>query len=398
MSSRKSLVLKELPTLWSFRSPAQACGLHVDDREVWGGWENGLVAAVDHEGKLLRRWRLPDGVDAVIADEAWRYAGCHDGNVYDLTGKTPRVAYEVGQNARIHWIDVYRGNLCVSDDNGACTVVDADQQLMWKAAPKGASAGWMVRADNDGVYVGNSKGVAKYDWKGKKKWAAAATKWVGFGWQEDKRVFAFVGFHRVKDSAVVAIDKKSGKVLARGSTYSKHAHYTPSINAASCAAVGTTRMYAATCETLFCYDGSGKLLWEAPTSTGTPCSMAVRDDRLYVITHNGHLSAIDVSDKAIAAAKTKAGRQTKAKPVAIPKIQKKVETVAAKSAKGVIVECFKDGSKTRVRVVSPGYNADWFCQFPRDIRKAGVRFVVDEVREATQGGFYRVLGNIRKLR
>ena len=398
MASRKPLVLHQLPTVWSYHSPAQACGLHVDDREVWGGWVNGLVAAVDHKGKLLRRWRLPDGVDAVIADEAWRYAGCHDGNVYDLTGKTPRVAYEVGRHARIHWIDVYRGHLCVSDVKGACTVVDADQQLMWKAAPKGARAGWMVRADGDGVYVGNSNGVAKYDWNGKKKWAAAKTRSVGFGWQEATRVFAFVGFLRVRSSAVVAIDKKSGKVLARGSTYSKHPHYTPAINAASCAAVGTTRMYAGTCETLFCFDGTGKLLWEAPTATGTPCSMAVRGDRLYVITHNGHLSAIDISEKAIAAARTKPGRQAGVRQLAIPRIDRKVETVAAKGAKGIIVECFKEGGKTRVRVVSPGYNRDWFCQFPRDIRQDGARFVVDEAREATQGGFYRVLGNIRRLR
>ena len=70
MPKPKALVLNKLPTLWSFHSPAQACGLHVDDHEVWGGWENGLVAAVDHKGKLLRRWRLPGGVDAVIADEA----------------------------------------------------------------------------------------------------------------------------------------------------------------------------------------------------------------------------------------------------------------------------------------------------------------------------------------
>ena len=70
----------------------------------------------------------------------------------------------------------------------------------------------------------------------------------------------------------------------------------------------------------------------------------------------------------------------------------------AKGAKGIIVECFKDGSKVRVRVISKGYNADWFCQFPRDIREVGAKFVVDEVREATQGGFYRVLGNIRRLR
>src|SRR5262245_58691019 len=186
MPRQRAEVLRRLPTLWSLRAPMQAIGLHVDDREVWGGWESGLVVAVDHAGKLQRRWRLPGGVDALIADEAWRYAGCHDGKVYDLTGRVPQVAYEVGEDARIHWIDVFRGNLCASDTNGACTVVDADQRLLWKAAPRGASAGWMVRADDAGVYVGNSKGVTKYDWRGKKKWSAP-TKWVGFGWQEATR-------------------------------------------------------------------------------------------------------------------------------------------------------------------------------------------------------------------
>jgi hypothetical protein len=68
------------------------------------------------------------------------------------------------------------------------------------------------------------------------------------------------------------------------------------------------------------------------------------------------------------------------------------------AGKGVIVECTKEGGKLRVRVVSPGYNADWFCQFPKDIREDGARYVVDEVREASQGGFYRVLGDIKRLR
>ena len=399
MPERKAEVLKKLPTVWSFRAQSQAIGLHVDDREVWGGWENGMVVAVDHKGKLKQRWRLPDGVDALIADEAWRYAGCHDGKVYDLTGRVPRVTYEVGEDARIHWIDVFRGNLCASDDNGACTVVDADQKLMWKAAPRGASAGWMVRADENGVYVGNSKGVSKYTWSGKKKWSAPSTQWVGFGWQEDTRVFAFTGFHQLSKAAVVAIDKETGKVVARGSCFSKHEHYDATVNAASCAADGNGRIFAATAETLFCFDSKGKPLWEAPTACGTPCSMAVQGDRLFVATHSGHLAAIDISDKAIKAAKRKAGKQANAKRVAMMKVSKPaVETVSAKSAKGVIVECFTEGKKVRVRVVTKGYNADWFCQFPRDIRQAGARFVVDEVREATQGGFYRVLGNIRRLR
>jgi hypothetical protein len=65
---------------------------------------------------------------------------------------------------------------------------------------------------------------------------------------------------------------------------------------------------------------------------------------------------------------------------------------------GIVVECVRVGKDVRVRVISPGYRDDWFCQFPRDIREEGARYVVDQVREATQGGFYRVLGNIRRLR
>jgi hypothetical protein len=41
--------------------------------------------------------------------------------------------------------------------------------------------------------------------------------------------------------------------------------------------------------------------------------------------------------------------------------------------------------------------ADWFCQFPRDLREKGASFVVDELSEAAQGGFYRALGDIRRL-
>jgi hypothetical protein len=37
-------------------------------------------------------------------------------------------------------------------------------------------------------------------------------------------------------------------------------------------------------------------------------------------------------------------------------------------------------------------------QFPRDIREEGSKYVVVQVREATQGGFYRVFGNIRRLK
>ena len=51
----------------------------------------------------------------------------------------------------------------------------------------------------------------------------------------------------------------------------------------------------------------------------------------------------------------------------------------------------------RVRVVSPGYRRDYRVQFPKNIREAGTRYVVDGVRESTQGGFYRAYGEIRRL-
>jgi len=64
---------------------------------------------------------------------------------------------------------------------------------------------------------------------------------------------------------------------------------------------------------------------------------------------------------------------------------------------GVLVQCLKDKSKLRARVVSDGYNPDWNMRFPRSIREAGMMYVVDEVKESSQGGFYLAYGEIKKL-
>jgi len=42
----------------------------------------------------------------------------------------------------------------------------------------------------------------------------------------------------------------------------------------------------------------------------------------------------------------------------------------------VRLKCFKDGNRLRVRIVSPGYNPDANCQFPRAIRKEGCEYTV----------------------
>ena len=64
---------------------------------------------------------------------------------------------------------------------------------------------------------------------------------------------------------------------------------------------------------------------------------------------------------------------------------------------GVLVQCLKDKSKLRARVVSDGYNHDWNLRFPRSIREAGMMYVVDEVKESSQGGFYLAYGEIKRF-
>jgi len=149
---------------------------------------------------------------------------------------------------------------------------------------------------------------------------------------------------------------------------------------------------------IFCFDATGALLWETPTRCGSPCSMAFLNDKLYAVTSEGAFVCIDVSDAAIARAAKAAPAKPKRNTLASIGETSRVVEDAQDAGSGVIVECVRDGGKLRVRVVSPGYNADWYCQFPRDIREAGAKYVVDAVREASQGGFYRVIGDIKRLR
>lgn len=64
---------------------------------------------------------------------------------------------------------------------------------------------------------------------------------------------------------------------------------------------------------------------------------------------------------------------------------------------GVIVQCIKEGSKLRARVVSDGYDPDLNIRFPRDIREENVLYVVEEIVTTGNGGSYIACGEIRRL-
>ena len=72
-----------------------------------------------------------------------------------------------------------------------------------------------------------------------------------------------------------------------------------------------------------------------------------------------------------------------------------VETTSSREG-GIVVECVKVGGKLKVRPVSEGFN-EWFVQFPKNIREEGAQYLVDELKEASNGSFYRTFGEIKKI-
>ncbi|MFN6563818.1 MAG: vWA domain-containing protein [Nostoc sp. ChiSLP01] len=64
---------------------------------------------------------------------------------------------------------------------------------------------------------------------------------------------------------------------------------------------------------------------------------------------------------------------------------------------GVLVQCVKDGSKLRARVVSDGYEPNWNMRFPRSVREEGMLYVVDEIKIGPDGKSYIACGEIKRF-
>ncbi len=379
---------KQAPVLWQFASGSPAFGIFVDKDRCLVGNQDGQIFVLSHDGKVLNQFRLPDGVKCIVADDGWLYAGCDNGKVYDLTGKIPRVAYEIAENVDIFWLDIKDGILGVSDAEGGITTINHEDESQWNRRSSG-SYGWMVRCDEIGVYHGHSNGVTMYDWEdGKVIWNQSTSGSVLFGWQEEATVYAGTSTNQVYcfskkgevktiyqcDSAVYSCaTAEDGKYVFAGDNFSS----------------------------IYCFNEFGEVLWKLATGCGSAFSMQLFSDRLFIVTTDGSFACIDAGESAIKAAMTgtvpqvvsiKAPAQVEA---AIP--SNTLETTSL-SSNGVIVECFRQGTQLRIKVVSPGYDANWNVQFPKEIRIEGARYVVQEVRESFRGGFYRAYGDIQQLK
>ncbi|MBF6340173.1 WGR domain-containing protein [Nocardia abscessus] len=377
---------KAAPVLWSFDSGAAAFGIFVDERRCWVGNESGDVFTLTPDGVVTGRYRLPDAVKCIVADDFWIYAGCDDGRVYDLSGKVPRAAYDIAAEVDIYWLDIHDGVLGVSDRQGGITVIDYEEESLWNRRSAGDS-GWMVRIDANGVYHGHSGGITKYDLdSGNTLWQQGTGGPVLFGWQESDAVYAGTARNQVRMVA------KSGR-----------AERTYQCDAAvfSCATSPDGRYVFAgdNYSSVYCFDALGSRVWKLATGCGSAYSMQYHDEKLYLVTTTGTLACLDVRETAIRDAEQ--GVLPETVSVKAPEISAVVPSstveVTSDAGSGVIVECVDHGSSLRVRVVSPGYQHGWNVQFPKDIRRAGARYVVDGIAESARGGFYRVRGDIRRL-
>ena len=384
VSSRES-TSKGAPVTWKFASGSSAFGIFVDDKGCWVGNESGQIFCVDHQGKTQKSYKLPDGVKCIVSDGEWLYAGCDDGNVYDLGGKLPFVAYTIAEDVDIYWLDISDGILGVSDAKGNIAVFNHEDESQWQKKSSGDS-GWMVRCDEIGIFHGHTKGVTMYDWEdGKKIWDKKTKGAVLFGWQDDSTVYAGTSGNKVQRFT------KEGELKTT---------YDCDDSVYSCAAAEEGKYIFAgdSSSSVYCFNEAGERLWKLGTTCGSAYSMQYHENFLYIVTTSGALACIDASEEAIK--KAQAGELPKTRDIKAPKtkaaeVSTSIETTSSANG-GVLLECVKEGSKIRVKVVSDGYK-NWHVQFPKNLREAGAKFVVEEIVESARGGFYRSRGDIKRL-
>tara|TARA_R110000824_G_scaffold134309_1_gene297255 strand:- start:18 stop:218 length:201 start_codon:yes stop_codon:yes gene_type:complete len=63
----------------------------------------------------------------------------------------------------------------------------------------------------------------------------------------------------------------------------------------------------------------------------------------------------------------------------------------------VVLQCVKEKSKLRVKIISNGYNNNANCQFPKAIRKEGLKYKVPpEAIKVVQRGLNKFFYNVDK--
>ena len=389
----KKAARKPAPVLWRFDTKEKAFGVCVNARGCWVSNEAGRVTLLDTSGHPRRTFKLPDAAKCIIADEDWIYVGCDDGNIYDLTGSRPVVAYTLQTSDDILWMDITDAVLAVSDASGELHVFNHEADDQWTAISSG-ERGWMVRCDESGVYHGHSDGVTMYDWAdGEERWYQPLDGAVLFGWADASRLIVATNKRRVYALST------QGDILFYGEC---------DASVYCCASDGGRNIFAGDSDrTIYCFDDTGTRIWALALDAGSAFSMHYADGHLYIATTAGQLLCVDLSATGLSPSMRPPVSTSTAAPTSLTAVDDNIAFAATDitglstttdASSGVVVECHSaGGSYLQVRVITPGYRQELPVQFPRSLRVLGERFVVEEVRISSRGSFYRAFGDIKRL-
>lgn len=392
VESQRSNASTGAPILWQFKTRRPAFGIFVDPRGCWMGNQSGEVYQLSLTGETLAKFQLPEGVKCLVADDMWLYCGCDDGKVYDLSGKLPFVAYEIDDDVNILWLDIRDGLLGIGDTDGYLTLVNHDDESQWRCRASGRM-GWMVRCDELGIYYGDSDGVTMFDWEdGTVLWQQPTRGSVLFGWQEESAVYAATALRCIQRFAKRGVP---------GAIYECDAP----VYACATAEDGRYLFAGDNSSSVYCFAEDGRRLWKLATPCGSALSMQYFDEKLYFVTTSGQLACMDVAEGALTRARrgelpqARQIQQPAALQATAPVTAGALETAASNAPmpRGVVVECREEAGQLRIYPVSAGYRPHWRVQFPKNLRQPKARYWVAELREARQGGFYRALGDIKRL-
>ncbi|RFS13770.1 WGR domain-containing protein [Emticicia sp. C21] len=391
VESRPAQIKYSLPIVWRFKTESSAFGVYVDERSCWVGNEKGDVFRLNHSGEVDLHHRLPDGVKCIVADNDWIYIGCDDGNVYDLTGKRPRLSYEIQEKIEIYWLDINDGLLGVSSANGSATIINYEDEEQWSKKQDGTGA-WMMRCDDRGkIFCGDSVGIVSYNGPdGKFEWKTQTEGSVLFGWMTEDKVYAATG-------------RNSVQAFSKDGVHLKNYRTDAIVYSCATSPDGAFIFAGDNYSSIYCFDEAGNRLWKLATGCGSALSMQYFNEHLYIVTTDGSMACIDAKQESINQAQEGVLPTVKDVKIAATQLSQAIEIrdtaiieTAASNATGILVKCVKEGSSLRVKPLSDGFHKDWYVQFPKNLREENTIYIVDELREATQGGFYRVFGNILK--